>query len=530
MSAVEVLVVGAGPTGLAMAGQLAAFGVRARVVDRALDRVHESRALAIQPRTLEVLAGLGVTAELVASGNRAVRLCLHVRGRERSVPLYDLGLQDTAYPYLLFLSQADTERILGEHLAAAGLAVDRGVELVGLDRTADGAVATLRHSDGREEPVSARYVVGCDGAHSTVRHLAGIGFEGGAYPQTFVLADLEADGVEPGSAHGFLSERGMLFLFPLGHPTSWRLLAMRPPTDLTPPDAPVTLDEVQALADTYTAATVRLHDPVWMTNFRLHHRAANRYRSGPVFLAGDAAHIHSPAGAQGMNTGIQDAVNLGWKLAQALRGDPDPALLDTYDTERAPVGRMVLRFTDRAFTVATSSNPVVRFARARMAPALIPAVLAPRLVRAFAFRTVSQLGISYRHSPLSAEDPSAPRKGPRAGDRLPDASVPGGGASGTLHQLTAAPGWHLLLCGPPGAWPAAATASLDQYQLTIHQLTEPDATAAASTSASPALRRLGVTPGASGLFLVRPDGHIGYRAGGSDLAGLLAYMDRWVRS
>ncbi|MEV0804880.1 FAD-dependent monooxygenase [Micromonospora sp. NPDC050200] len=530
MKAVEVLVVGAGPTGLAVAGQLAAFGVRVRVVDRAVDRVHESRALAIQPRTLEVLAGLGVTDELVARGNRAVGMCLHARGRQRSVPLFDLGLHDTAYPYLLFLSQAETERVLGEHLAAAGLAVDRGVELVGLEQTDDGAMARLRHRDGREEPVSARYVVGCDGAHSSVRHLARIGFEGAAYPQTFVLADLEADGVEPGAAHVFLSERGMLFLFPLGHPTSWRLLAMRPPTDLTPPDAPVTLDEVQALADTYTAATMRLHDPVWMTNFRLHHRAATRYRAGPVFLAGDAAHIHSPAGAQGMNTGIQDAVNLGWKLAQALRGDAAPALLDTYDTERAPVGRMVLRFTDRAFTVATSTNPLVRFARTRLAPALIPVALAPRFVRASAFRTVSQLGIGYRHSPLSVEDPSAPRKGPRAGDRLPDAPVPAGGDSATLHQLTATPGWHLLLCGPPAAWPAAATPALDRYRLTVHRLPEPAGTAAARTSAARALRCLGITPGGSGLFLVRPDGHIGYRAGGVDLTGLLAYLDRWLRS
>ncbi|MGC5022384.1 FAD-dependent monooxygenase [Micromonospora sp. DT47] len=529
MSAAEVLVVGAGPTGLAMAGQLAAFGVRVRLVDRAMDRVHESRALAIQPRTLEVLAGLGVTDELVACGNRAVRLCLHVRGRERAVPLFDLGLPDTAYPYLLFLSQAETERILGAHLASVGLDVERGVELVGLHRTADGAEATLRHRDGREEQVSARYVVGCDGAHSTVRHLAGIGFEGGAYPQTFVLADLEADGVAPGAAHAFLSGRGMLFLFPLGHPASWRLLAMRPPAETPSPDAPVTLDEVQALADVYTGAAVRLRDPVWMTNFRLHHRAAAHYRSGPMFLAGDAAHIHSPAGAQGMNTGIQDAVNLGWKLGRAVRGDADPTLLDTYESERAPVGRLVLRFTDRAFTVATSTNPVVRFARARLAPALIPVVLAPRFVRAAAFRTVSELGIGYRRSPLSREGPHPPRTGPRAGDRLPDAPLPGSGNAGTLHRLTATPGWHLLLCGPPAAWQDVATAPLGRYPLTAHRLTEPDATGSSPTSAAPALHRLGLTPGASGLYLVRPDGYIGYRAGGTDLTGLLAYLDRWLR-
>ncbi|PZG16707.1 monooxygenase [Micromonospora craterilacus] len=460
----------------------------------------------------------GVTDELVAAGNPAVRLCLHAQGRQRSVPLFDLGLADTAYPYLLLLSQAETERVLGEHLAAAGVDVERGVELVGLDAGAGGgAVATLRHADGRQELVAARFVVGCDGAHSTVRHLTGIGFEGGAYPQTFVLADLEADGVDGAAAHVFLAEQGMLLLFPLGRPASWRMIVMRPPTDHTPPDAPVTLDEVQTLADTYAGRAIRLRDPVWMTNFRLHHRAATRYRAGPVFLAGDAAHIHSPVGAQGMNTGIQDAVNLGWKLAQALRGKAGPALLDSYEQERAPVGRMVLRFTDRAFAVAVSTNPVVRFARTRIVPALLPVLLASKLVRATAFRTVAELNIGYRHRPLSAQGAGAPRRGPRAGDRLPDAPLPTSEAASTLHQLIARPGWHLLLCGPADAWPATVTARLDRYRLTVHRL----------TGAVPALRRLGVT-GVAALYLVRPDGHVSYRSGDSDLTGLLAYLDRWV--
>src|SRR5260221_530751 len=182
---VDVLVVGAGPTGLTLAAELAAFGVRARLIDRGPDRVHESRALAIQPRTLEVLAGLGVADELIASGSRAVQLRMHVPGRVLTVPMFDLGLDDSAYPYLLFLSQAETERVLGEHLAAAGVPVERGVELAGLSNAADAAAATLRHRDGREEVVSARYVAGCDGARSTRRRLARIAVAGGPYPQTF---------------------------------------------------------------------------------------------------------------------------------------------------------------------------------------------------------------------------------------------------------------------------------------------------------------------------------------------------------
>src|SRR6266702_2948865 len=460
MTSADVLVVGAGPTGLTLAAQLAAFGVRARLIDRSLDRVHESRALAIQPRTREVLAGLGVPDELIACGNPAVQLRMHVPGRVLTVPMFDLGLDDTAYPYLLFVSQAETERVLGEHLAAAGIPVERGVALTSLTNTADAAVATLRHRDGRDEAVPARHVAGCDGPHSTVRRLAGISFEGSSYPQTFVLADVGADGVEPGAAHVFLSDQGMLFFFPLGKPATWRLLAMRPPADRTPPDAPVALDEVQALASTYTGGTVRLHDPVWMTNFRLHQRAATHHRAGRVFLAGDAAHIHSPAGAQGMNTGIQDAVNLGWKLALALRGLSDPALLDTYEAERAPIGRMVLRFTDRAFTIATSTNPVVRFARTRLPTAVIPLALKATTARACAFRTVAQLDIRYRSSRLSLDGPNPPRKGPKAGDRLPDASIVHHGQPSRLHRALAAAGWHLLLCGPPDAWPAQTMTQL----------------------------------------------------------------------
>jgi len=528
---VDVLIVGAGPTGLTLAAQLAAHGVRPRLIDRNLERVRESRALAVQPRTLEVFAGLGVTDQLLEHGNRAVQLRIHAGRRETAVPLFDFGLADTAYPYLLFLSQAETERILVDHLTAAGITVEREVQLVDLQPGPDEVSAVLRHDNGREERINARYVVGCDGAHSTVRTTAGIGFEGSSYPQTFVLADAEADGIDRGAAHAFLSGRSMLFFFPLVTPANWRLLVMRPPTDTTPLDAPVNLDEVQALADSNTNGKVRIHDPVWMTNFRLHHRAATAYRAGRVFLAGDAAHIHSPAGAQGMNTGIQDAVNLAWKLAHTLRGVTDPALLDTYQPERAPVGARVLRFTDRAYTIATSTNPIVRFARTRVVPAIIPLVLKPRALRAYAFRTVSQLAIRYRSSPLSANGPHAPRRGAKAGDRLPDAPIIHDGQNTTLHAVTARPGWHLLLCGRTSAWPARELAPLGEHHtdlVTVHHLASTATPGALQDSDGSALRRLGLATNDTAVYLVRPDGHIGYRSGGNDLTGLHAYLRRWL--
>jgi 2-polyprenyl-6-methoxyphenol hydroxylase-like FAD-dependent oxidoreductase len=526
---IDVLIVGAGPTGLTLAAQLAVYGARFRLVDRLLDRVHESRALGVQPRSLEVLAGLGVADELVECGNRAVRAQLHFPRRVVPVRLFDIGVDDTAYPYLLFVSQAETERILGEYVTRRGGTIERGVEVIELVQTNRSVWCLLRDRDGRDERVNARYVVGCDGAHSTVREQAGIAFEGSAYPQTFVLADLEADGIEPDLVHAFISPRGILFFFPLGSPATWRILAMRP--DAVEPAAGITLAEVQALVNAYVTMPVRLRDPAWMTNFRLHNRGAAHYRAGRVFLAGDAAHIHSPAGAQGMNTGIQDSVNLGWKLALVATGVADPALLDSYEPERAPVGRAVLRFTDRVFTVGTSRNRLLGFVRAQIVPWLAPLVLRGKASRRSGFRMVSQLGVRYRNSPLSVEGADAPRRGPRAGDRLPDAPIIDDGRPSTLHRALAAPGFHLLLCGPTDARSADVAGLVSGYHdlVTMHHLTRDQGVAGLlSDDSGLAMERVGVADSPAHL-LVRPDGYLAYR-GGRDLTGLGAYLEDWLPS
>jgi len=528
----DVLVVGAGPTGLALAAYLRALGTRFRIIDRQPDRVHESRALAIQPRTLEVLAGLGITQTLVQHGQPTVQLRMHMARRVVSLRLFDLGIADTAYPFLLFLSQAETERILSDHLARHDVAIERRTELIDLTPTNQHVTCQLRH-DGQRETVVARYLVGCDGAHSTVRQQAGIPFAGATYPQTFLLADLEVDGLEPGAAHAYLTEAGVLFFFPLGTPASWRMLTMRPPGgDQTSADAPVTLAHLQAITNAFTTDPLRLRDPVWMTHFRLHHRGATRYQSGRVFLAGDAAHIHSPAGGQGMNTGIQDAANLAWKLALVCRGAAHPALLDTYEPERAPVGRWVLRFTDRAFTIATTRNPLLRQARTQV-PRLAPLALRFTAARAAAFRSISQLAISYRHSPAATGGPHAPRRGPHPGDRLPDAPLVSDHQPTTLHAATATPGYHLLLCGPTTAWPAQATTTLPQRYaglVAVHRLTRDPASADLHDPDGTALRRLGLHPSShhAAHYLIRPDGHVGYRAGGTDLTGLATYLAHWL--
>jgi 2-polyprenyl-6-methoxyphenol hydroxylase-like FAD-dependent oxidoreductase len=526
----DVLVVGAGPTGLTLAAQLHASGATVRIVDRQLDRVHESRALAVQPRTLEVLRGLGLAEDLAARGNDAVWVQLHAGGRVVRVRLFGLGLDDTAYPFLLFVSQAETEQVLDDHLAARGVRVERGVELTAFRADTDGVTCTLRQGDGRTEQLRPSYLVGCDGAASTVRRGAGIRFQGGAYPQTFTLADLEVDGLDRDSAHAYLGQTGILFFFPLGRPASWRLLGLPPAGHGGQAERPrPSPEDLQTLVDAFTGGGLRLHDPVWLTYFRLQHRHASRYQAGRVFLAGDAAHVHSPAGAQGMNTGIQDAWNLGWKLALVSREVAGEALLDTYDAERRPVGRFVVRFTDRAFTVATSTNPLLRALRTKLVPRVLPLALRFDRAVAYGFRTISQLSIGYRHSPAVQEGRPILRRGPKAGDRLPDARITRDGQACWLGEALAAPCFHLLLCGPVGSWDASQLTVLrDGYVdiLAVHHLTREATPGALHDLDGHVYARFGVDGTAH--YLIRPDGHIGYRCGGTDLDGLRNYLTGWL--
>jgi 2-polyprenyl-6-methoxyphenol hydroxylase-like FAD-dependent oxidoreductase len=527
----DVLIVGAGPTGLTLAAQLHAFGADVQIIDRQLDRVYESRALAVQPRTLEVLRGLGIAQTLVERGNDTSQLQLHAGKRVVAVRLFDVGLEDTTYPFLLFISQAETEAVLNEHLAEQGVHVERGVELVEFEAGKETVLCTLRHRGERTERRHARYLVGCDGAHSSVRHGAGIPFEGAAYPQTFVLGDLEVDGdLARDVGHAFLGASGMLFFFPLARPASWRMLGMRPPTGEDEQErAEPTLADLQAIADAFTGGSLRLRDPVWLTYFRLHHRHAARYRADRAFLAGDAAHVHSPAGAQGMNTGIQEAWNLGWKLALVANSIADETLLDTYESERRPIGRFVLRFTDRAARIATSESRILRLLRTQLVPRLAPLVLRSSTARAYGFRTLAQFRINYRNSPAVQEGEPALNRGPKAGDRLPDTRIARDGQAGWLHDAVAAPSFHLLLCGLTEGWDADHLAALQERYgglLAVHRLAREPAPGVLHDLYGQAFARLGVDGAAQ--YLVRPDGHIGYRSDGTELVGVDRYLARWL--
>lgn len=504
-AAVDVLVIGAGPTGLTTALQAHDHGARVRIVERRPEPARPSRAMVMHTRSLESLRPLGVTDSLLARADRAPTAELHIGRRRVSVQLGDVALPDTAFPHLTLVRQMDVEAILAEALEQRGVKVERGVELIDASTDDDASHATLRTS-GPAETTTCRFLVGCDGPTSTVRTLAGIRWRGRTYREEVVLADVELDGdLAPGVLHVVAGRPGLVFVFALGEGATWRVLATRPAGESAAPygqpgPAVSALDVEGLLEEAGLAVAVR--ELRWSARVRLQHRLAETFRRGRVFLAGDAAHAHSPAAAQGMNTGILDGVNLGWKLAfaSAARGH-HAELLDSYDQERRPVARQVLALTHAVFLAEASTSPVPAFVRARLAPLaapVLPLLVALPLPMAQVVRLLSQGWVRYRHSAISVTGrPSG--SGPTPGDRLPDEDVTCQGRGLRLHELTARPGVHVL--------EQRDAAYLDRATL------GPDV----------AVHHIDNWPG-RGLIAVRPDGHVGFRSGDADPEQLHAWL------
>jgi len=498
ISGLDLLVVGAGPTGLSLALQAHDLGARVRIVERRPDAFRPSRALIMHARTLEVLRPLGVVEALLANADVSPSVRLHLGSRVVAVDLNGLVLPDTAFPHLTLLRQLDVEAVLSRALADRGIEVQRGVELPKLCvHVTDGPRATLSSAAGVEEVVS-RAVAGCDGVASTVRTQSGIGWCGRPYRQEVLLADVELESdLAPGIAHVVTAHGGLLFLFALGEQAPWRLMATRragpEPLPFGQSGPPVPAEELQRLVDD-SALEARITDLPWSTVVRLQHRIADRYRDGPVFLAGDAAHVNSPAGGQGMNTGIQDAINLGWKIALARHSSQPDVLLDSYEQERRPVARLVRALTDLVFWAESGTDPLAAFIRAGLAPlgaSALPLILRRPALISQAVRLLSQLPVSYHTSPLSAETTTLPRGRLRPGDRLPDGTVTAGGRQLRVHELLARPGVHIMLHADtrkPAATPSGP-------YVHVHRLTS--------------------IPG-RGVMAVRPDGYVGLLSGSVD--------------
>ena len=393
-----VLIVGAGPVGLTMAAELARFGVSVRIVERNSHPTETSRALVMWSRTLELLDRAGCTPAFLEAGLKgrgaSLRAGQTILGRPR---FDDIA---SAYNFALMIPQRDTERLLIQHLHSLDVEIERQVELLSFSEGADGVEAILGHADGRHESISVPWLVGCDGAHSAVRHGLKVEFPGSTQDDDWLIADVRLDGEHAPPADEvsiYFHRDGPFVIFPLPDKRA-RVIATRGKTDIAHPRPEPVIADVQALIDQRAGGGFIASDPVWLTNFRINERKVSQYRYGRTFLAGDAAHIHSPAGGQGMNTGMQDAVNLAWKLAMVLRGEANESLLDSYSPERSTVGDMVLRNATALTDVATLTNPAAQAARNFVARFL----LGFHAVRHGMASTMSEVDIAYTKSPLSS--------------------------------------------------------------------------------------------------------------------------------
>ena len=536
---VDVLIVGAGPVGLTMAAALTAQGMTCRIIDKAPAPSDKSKALVVWCRTLELLDRIGLAPTFVETGIKLNGGSFYAHGK-RVVQLV-LTSDDTPYGFPLSIPQNETERLLGEHLTRHGVIVERQVELLSFAEGTDSVACAVRHPDGREESITTPWLIGCDGAHSTVRHGLGLPFPGEAEPNEWTLADVHVHGPIPSDEVSlFWHDLGVLVLIPIERDRFRIIFDSAEASGRDPAQAP-TLADAQAGVDLRGPGGLTLSDPVWLANFRINERKVADYRKGRVMLAGDAAHIHSPAGGQGMNTGMQDAFNLAWKLALIQRGagQAEP-LLQSYSVERSAVGDQVLKNAERFTALATLRSPVGRWLRDHIAPILGSFQAVRDSIRDDWF----ELSINYRHSPLSAENWPSMTGGLKAGDRLGDAPLTAADGRpttlfaairGTRHAL-------LLLQGSQDREAVsqlltiaadAARAFPDVFD--AHIVLRADA--AASRPALPGVSawldvdgRLHHKLHANDrtLILVRPDGYIGYPCQPADGGALMTYMGRYL--
>lgn len=393
----DVLVVGAGPVGLMMAGELARHGIKPRIIDKSPAPSDKSKAFGIHARTMEIFDNLGIVERFLDEGHICNALTLYDQGKELAE--IDFSHIESKYPFVLILAQSETESLMTEHLRSFGIQVERETELIGLEQMHGEVRAKVKLKDGSEEYISSYYIVGCDGAHSTTRHSLDLEFKGEPYPNYWLLADCDIKWNYPKHRlSAFIHPEGTVAYIPFSDARG-RLIFELPRSRVEDERSEPTIEDVKRLAHERDLKYESLDNPAWVAYFKLHHRIVNRYSVGRAFLAGDAAHIHSPVGAQGMNLGIQEAYNLAWKMALVLKGKSPESILDSYNYERHPIGEEVIGLTDRATRMVALHNPVLNAIRNK----LIPIVTRLGSVQEKMTNTLAQVEFHYKGSPIVSE-------------------------------------------------------------------------------------------------------------------------------
>jgi 2-polyprenyl-6-methoxyphenol hydroxylase-like FAD-dependent oxidoreductase len=532
------------------AALLCRCGVKVRILDMSERQAQESRAFAVHARSMELFLSIGIADKFLDRGLIATGMQYFVDGEKvGGFDFADIGRADTPYSFVLMVPQWETEEILVEDLRRFGVEVEHNVEVTGFEQSPEGVVAHARDTKtGAGIEVRGSYLIGADGAHSIVRKGLGLGFEGAAYLQGFLLADCKIDWpLDHDRMKLFFRGRRLAVYLPLKGKEFGRIIAVSDvEADAAAPvesqgSSEVSLHEVQATLRDAAGLDITLRDPVWTSRYRIHHRGVKKYGEGRVFVAGDAAHIHSPAGGQGMNTGLQDAANLAWKLVLVLKGHAPASLLDTYHSERWPVGQKVLNFTDKVFAAMTSQSGWVAWLRTMLMPVFAATLSRSGTARARAFHFVSQLGIRYHESAFVHDDPSPEsprswREGLTAGRRAPDALC---ARNRDVFDLIGGYRFHVLalsrrplsadeirsLTEQLGGLPKDIGIGLETH-IIGHSLVGRDERLlqAESDQVFEAYGLTVETPHA--LFLVRPDGYIAYRSDRLDMNRLKTFIRR----
>jgi 2-polyprenyl-6-methoxyphenol hydroxylase-like FAD-dependent oxidoreductase len=490
MNPSPVLIVGAGPTGMTMAIELKRAGLDVRIIDKSEHPALYSQALVVQARTLEQMQRYGIATKAVARGRKLKNVTIWSEGKS----ILSLAFEriPSRYPFLLFLPQSETETILNELMESLGVKTERKTELAAFTQRDGEIAAVLRHPDGSQEELRSRWIIGCDGAHSTVREQAAIPFEGGGVGLSFILGDLELDGPDAPDDGLLIHWHGgdVVFMGRLSDKITRVIIVVHSEQrDVSPRD--LCIKDFQDPIDS-AGIRIKIRSSAWMTPFHVNDRQSKHYRAGNVFLAGDASHIHSPVGGQGMNTGIQDAANLAWKLAAACRG-ADDSLLNSYEEERGQVGKALLKFTERGLKLATVSRPVIEAVR----DALLPFVSGLQPVQKAMLGFVSETAIEYRSSSIVVDhggDGSL-----RSGDRMPDLKL-GGEKGGSMLLDDWTDSKHVaLLLDPTDAEKVQITKDLAHARVVSLNASDLD---------QEGRDLLGTD---KKLFILRPDGYIGFR-------------------
>ena len=495
----SVIIVGAGPTGMTAAIELKRAGLDVRIIDKSDRMAEHSQALVMQARTLEQFQRYGIAAEALARGRKLRGARFFSEGKQIvSVRFENLPSE---YPFLLFIPQSETESLLNQEMERLGVKTERRVELESLTQDSRGVHVSLRHPDGRVEDSSARWLIGCDGAHSTVREMTGTPFQGAGVGLSFFLGDLEMDGPDvPDDELTVHVHRGdVVFMGRLSDKLVRMIVALHS-EQRKDEHRQLSAEEFQEAAD-HVGVRVKVHSAAWTSPFRVHDRPARAYRIGHVFLAGDASHIHSPVGGQGMNTGIQDVANLAWKMAAVARG-AHSSLLDSYEEERGEVGKALLRFTERGLRMATIANPLIEGVRDLLAP--VVSSLKPVQRRLIGF--IAETGIEYRSSSIVWDNGGDGDL--RAGDRLPDLTLLNPGDETTLLRDWTEPRHLALVVNGSDVEIAHIRAELPEADVVPLYTPQLD---------DEGISLLGIC---KKILIVRPDGYVGFR-------GALADQKEW---